>query len=142
MGFLAFCVDRALELLNKWKFSAVSHVVSTRGGFWAPYLTLASICMAYGLLSALLVAYGSPLAAGSGIPETKTYLNGVHIKGLVPILLQLHTLALHTPRHSLGIAASGVDAWIACDLRGIMDSYWQMLSFVQGRLQACHSTCN
>lgn len=26
-----------------------------------------------------------PLAAGSGIPELKTYLNGVHIKGLLQV---------------------------------------------------------
>lgn len=85
MGFFSFLVDLGLELLNSWKFSAVSHVVRSRGGFWAPYFTLTSTCMAYGLISALFVAYGAPLAAGSGIPEIKTYLNGVHIKG--PALL-------------------------------------------------------
>jgi chloride channel 7 len=35
-----------------------------------------------------LVSYVEPLAAGSGIPELKTYLNGVHLKGL----LRLKTL--------------------------------------------------
>ena len=30
-----------------------------------------------------LVSYVEPLAAGSGIPELKTYLNGVHLKGLL-----------------------------------------------------------
>lgn len=28
-----------------------------------------------------LVAWGAPLAAGSGIPEIKTYLNGVRTRG-------------------------------------------------------------
>lgn len=32
-----------------------------------------------------LVSYIEPLAAGSGIPELKTYLNGVHIKGLLQV---------------------------------------------------------
>ncbi len=32
-------------------------------------------------ISGALVSFGSPLAAGSGIPEIKTYLNGVHVKG-------------------------------------------------------------
>ena len=32
-------------------------------------------------LSGCIVSFVAPLAAGSGIPEIKTYLNGVHIKG-------------------------------------------------------------
>ena len=32
-----------------------------------------------------LVAFVEPLAAGSGIPEIKTYLNGIHIKGLLTV---------------------------------------------------------
>ena len=32
-----------------------------------------------------LVSFVEPLAAGSGIPEVKTYLNGLHIKGLLTI---------------------------------------------------------
>ena len=31
------------------------------------------------------MSFVEPLAAGSGIPEVKTYLNGVHIKGLLTI---------------------------------------------------------
>ncbi len=81
MGFLSFCVDLALETLNTWKFGATRAVIRKNGGFWAPYMTFITISMGYCLLSALLVAYGVPLAAGSGIPEIKTYLNGVHIKG-------------------------------------------------------------
>ncbi len=33
-----------------------------------------------------IVAWGAPLAAGSGIPEIKTYLNGVRIPGEYRIL--------------------------------------------------------
>lgn len=32
-----------------------------------------------------LVAYVQPLGAGSGIPEMKTYLNGLHLPGLLRI---------------------------------------------------------
>ena len=32
-------------------------------------------------MSGALVSWGAPLAAGSGIPEIKTYLNGVRTKG-------------------------------------------------------------
>ena len=51
------------------------------GGFWAPYLTFITFCMGYATIAGCLVSFGAPLAAGSGIPEVKTYLNGVHIKG-------------------------------------------------------------
>jgi H+/Cl- antiporter ClcA len=33
-------------------------------------------------VSGSLVAWGAPLAAGSGIPEIKVYLNGVRTPGL------------------------------------------------------------
>ena len=32
-----------------------------------------------------LVSFVEPLAAGSGIAEIKTYLNGIHIKGLLAV---------------------------------------------------------
>lgn len=38
-------------------------------------------------ISGALVSFGSPLAAGSGIPEIKTYLNGVHVKGDLPLTI-------------------------------------------------------
>ena len=56
-------------------------VIRDRGGFWAPYLTFITICVSYASVAGCLVSFGAPLAAGSGIPEVKTYLNGVHIKG-------------------------------------------------------------
>lgn len=34
-------------------------------------------------IAALLVAYVEPLAAGSGIPELKMYLNGIYLKGIL-----------------------------------------------------------
>jgi chloride channel 7 len=43
------------------------------------------ISLAFALVAGGLVSFVEPLAAGSGIPEVKTYLNGVHIKGLLTI---------------------------------------------------------
>ncbi|KAK9808763.1 hypothetical protein WJX72_003174 [[Myrmecia] bisecta] len=83
MGFLSFLVDIGLEHLNNFKFSTVKKVISSHGGFWAPYFTFIAICLSLTGISGCLTSYGSPLAAGSGIPEIKTYLNGVHIKGLL-----------------------------------------------------------
>ena len=61
-----------------------AHAPAT-GGFLAPYLTHISISAGFALVAGGLVSFVEPLAAGSGIPEVKTYLNGVHIKGLLTI---------------------------------------------------------
>ena len=84
MGVLAFLVDIFLQRLNSFKYSAVKTVVANHGGFWAPYMVWLCFTMGYAALSAYLVTSFAPLGAGSGIPEIKTYLNGVHIKGLRP----------------------------------------------------------
>lgn len=55
------------------------------GGFWGPYVTFVSISLGYGIVAGGIVAFISPLAAGSGIAEVKTYLNGVHIRGLLTV---------------------------------------------------------
>ena len=70
---------------------------------WSGVILLCLVCQACpvpsaiigGLLPAALVhthslqrcrcSFVEPLAAGSGIPEVKTYLNGVHIRGLLTI---------------------------------------------------------
>ena len=63
------------------------------GGFWAPYATYISISIGYAIVAGSLVAFIEPLAAGSGIPEIKTYLNGIHIKGLLTVGPLLQGLA-------------------------------------------------
>ena len=59
------------------------------GGFWSPYLTYLFISLIYASVAGFLVSFVEPLAAGSGIAEIKTYLNGIHIKGLLTV--RLHT---------------------------------------------------
>jgi len=81
MGMLAFLVDIVLQRLNSFKYTAVKTVVANHGGFWAPYMVWLVFTMGYSAMSAFLVTSFAPLGAGSGIPEIKTYLNGVHIKG-------------------------------------------------------------
>lgn len=81
MGATAFCVDILLEKLNNWKFGAVVAVIRARGGFWLPYLTLLAFCLGYCALAGAIPSYVAPLSAGSGIPEIKSYLNGVRIRG-------------------------------------------------------------
>ena len=81
MGFCAFLVDIFLQIMNSAKYEAVEHVVGHTGGFFAPYIVWLCFTIGFSTISGCIVSFVAPLAAGSGIPETKTYLNGVHIKG-------------------------------------------------------------
>ena len=81
MGLCAFAVDLALELLNSWKFDSVKTAIARTDSFWPPYLAFLFFNMGFACMSGCLVSYVAPLAAGSGIPEVKAYLNGVRIKG-------------------------------------------------------------
>ena len=84
MGLCAFLVDLLLEILNSWKFDSVKTAIASAGGFWAPYVAFLFFTMGFSLVSGSLVSFVAPLAAGSGIPEMKSYLNGVRIKGALP----------------------------------------------------------
>lgn len=46
------------------------------------YLAFALSSAIFACLSAFLVIFHAPMAEGSGIPDVKSYLNGVHLKGL------------------------------------------------------------
>lgn len=80
-GIAAFLADALLEAFNNWRFGAVKRVIKDGGGFWEPYLTFLTFCELFSFLAGCCVAFGAPTAAGSGVPEIKTYLNGVHIRG-------------------------------------------------------------
>eukprot|EP01025_Chloroclados_australasicus_P012437 TRINITY_DN1572_c0_g1_i2.p1 TRINITY_DN1572_c0_g1~~TRINITY_DN1572_c0_g1_i2.p1 ORF type:complete len:958 (-),score=133.08 TRINITY_DN1572_c0_g1_i2:534-3407(-) len=84
MGFIAFLVDFGIQTLNNWKYSATQQVIdSSNQGFWPPFMVYILFTIIYSVMAGSLVSFVEPLAAGSGIPELKTYLNGIHIKGLL-----------------------------------------------------------
>lgn len=85
MGVLAFLTDWGIELMNDLKYAATEEHIREGGGFFRPFMVYLSFSVGYAFVAAALVSYVEPLAAGSGIPEIKTYLNGVHIKGLLTI---------------------------------------------------------
>lgn len=55
-----------------------------------PYIIWLVINLFVVLIGAILVAYVEPVAAGSGIPQVKCYLNGVK----VPRVVRIKTLAV------------------------------------------------
>ena len=61
------------------------HSQSHAGGFWAPFCMYVGISLLYASVAGSLVSFVEPLAAGSGIAEVKTYLNGIHIRGLLTV---------------------------------------------------------
>lgn len=85
MGGIAFFVDWGIEYLVSLKYETTKKVIYRSGGFLAPYCTYMAFVILYALGAGALVSYGEPLATGSGIPELKTYLNGVHLKNLLHV---------------------------------------------------------
>lgn len=83
MGFTAFVVDAGIEMLVTMRFERTKENIFANGGFVLPFLVFASFSFAFTCVAGSLVAYVEPLAAGSGIPEIKTYLNGVHLPNLL-----------------------------------------------------------
>lgn len=101
-------------------FWCAQHLLSSGGRSEkaGPYFLFAVIAMALATVAASAVSYGEPLAAGSGIPELKTYLNGVHIPGAhttaLPGLATRPGCALHLCMHMVGSAH--VSLQICCEV--------------------------
>ena len=85
MGFLAFTVDGLIKKFNGWKYGATTSSISPGGAGFGAWLVWVIISCLLASVAGGLVSYVEPLAAGSGIPELKTYLNGVHLRGLLRI---------------------------------------------------------
>ena len=93
-GFVAFLIDvfTAQILQGKYALAAAAmQYIPKRGdegpffAVMAAYVALSMLCVA---VAAVLVVFVEPIAGGSGIPEVKTYLQGVK----VPRLLRTTTL--------------------------------------------------
>eukprot|EP01023_Acetabularia_acetabulum_P017781 TRINITY_DN1891_c0_g1_i13.p1 TRINITY_DN1891_c0_g1~~TRINITY_DN1891_c0_g1_i13.p1 ORF type:complete len:840 (-),score=163.15 TRINITY_DN1891_c0_g1_i13:115-2634(-) len=85
MGAIAFLVDWGIEVLNTIKYTTTSNLITSTTVFWPPFCAYVAISAAFATVAGCLVSFVSPLAAGSGIPELKTYLNGIHIRGLLKL---------------------------------------------------------
>lgn len=93
VGLLAFLIQEATSRLHWCLYAATQALLDrpdTHPGIAAIVFTFLSGF--YLAVSASLVVFASPIAAGSGIPEIKSYLNGIRIPGL----LKLRTLLVKT----------------------------------------------
>ncbi|XP_061543047.1 H(+)/Cl(-) exchange transporter 6-like [Phycodurus eques] len=85
VGLLGLFVDYFVRFFTKLKFSLVGYSVeecSEKGCLPLSLLELLAFNMTFIFIASVLVLI-EPLAAGSGIPEIKSYLNGVKIPGIV-----------------------------------------------------------
>jgi H+/Cl- antiporter ClcA len=85
-GLVALMVTYGTKYLSNWKFGMFNYLIekekesSLPFGFAFAFLLICNLIFA--LISTLTVL-SEPLAAGSGIPEVKCYLNGLNVPGLI-----------------------------------------------------------
>ncbi|XP_071330279.1 H(+)/Cl(-) exchange transporter 7 isoform X2 [Trachinotus anak] len=90
-GLIACFIDIAVEELAGFKYQVVKENIekfTEVGGLSISLLLWAVLNSAIVMLGAIIVAFFEPIAAGSGIPQIKCYLNGIKI----PRVVRLKTL--------------------------------------------------
>ncbi|KYQ58999.1 H(+)/Cl(-) exchange transporter 7 [Trachymyrmex zeteki] len=94
-ALIACFVDILIEELSSLKYGWLKKYVDQcvmEGCLWLPYMTWLVLNIVPVFIGAVLVSYIEPVAAGSGIPQVKCYLNGVKI----PRVVRIKTLAVKT----------------------------------------------
>ncbi|XP_053299386.1 H(+)/Cl(-) exchange transporter 7 isoform X2 [Pleuronectes platessa] len=92
-GLIACFIDIAVEQLAGIKYQVVKTNIekfTEAGGLSISLLLWAFLNSAIVMLGAIMVAFFEPIAAGSGIPQIKCYLNGIKI----PRVVRLKTLVV------------------------------------------------
>ncbi|MBN3313613.1 CLCN7 protein, partial [Atractosteus spatula] len=92
-GLIACFIDIVVENLAGVKYRVVKHSIekfTEAGGLSISLLLWAALNSAFIMVGSCIVAYFEPIAAGSGIPQIKCYLNGVK----VPRVVRLKTLVV------------------------------------------------
>ena len=82
MAFTSWLVGSTITTLTRMKFAA-TETLFEQEEFLLAYLVFMGFNLAFATIAGCLVSLVSPLAAGSGISEVKTFLNGVRIPGLL-----------------------------------------------------------
>uniref|UniRef100_A0A0K2UU02 Chloride channel protein n=1 Tax=Lepeophtheirus salmonis TaxID=72036 RepID=A0A0K2UU02_LEPSM len=90
-ALVATGINLAIETLSNAKFSFIRKMLDhyfIHGSMVIPFVVWILMSWISGAIAGVLVAFGEPQAAGSGIPQIKAYLNGI----AVPRLMRLKTL--------------------------------------------------
>ncbi|KAJ1526636.1 hypothetical protein ONE63_008221 [Megalurothrips usitatus] len=85
---IGILLDVGIDQLSEIKYGTLKSYVDRcveDNCLYIPYLMWVAFNVAFVLVSSLLVTYVEPIAAGSGIPQVKCYLNGVKIPRVVRI---------------------------------------------------------
>ena len=88
-GTCAFLIDKGISEITKYKWRWVGDYMETDPTdpgtvpFGKPYAIFLAMNMTLAFISSLFVVFVEPLAAGSGIPEVKCYLNGIRVYHVV-----------------------------------------------------------
>ncbi|CAJ1352389.1 unnamed protein product [Effrenium voratum] len=82
-GLVAVCVELALHYLTEEKIKLIDWVGENTDSIGLQYLFDVSFCLCSAAIAGILVCFVEVLAAGSGIPEIKCFLNGIHLPKLV-----------------------------------------------------------
>jgi len=82
-GLTAVVIDIMVENLFSLRFKAVAHLVKVQSSVSLQYLAFVGPCLFLAGVAGILVCFVEPLAAGSGIPEVKCYLNGVDLPNVL-----------------------------------------------------------
>ncbi|KAF2903405.1 hypothetical protein ILUMI_02783 [Ignelater luminosus] len=102
-ALIACAIDISIEELSQVKYASLSQYVDhyiTEGKLYIPYFLWVLYNIVPVFIGATLVAFVEPIAAGSGIPQVKCYLNGVK----VPRVVRIKTLFVK----SVGVVCSVV----------------------------------
>ncbi|XP_062875096.1 H(+)/Cl(-) exchange transporter 7 [Trichomycterus rosablanca] len=92
-GLIACFIDIVVEKLAGLKYDVVKEYIekfTDVGGLSVSLILWVVLNSAYVMFGAIIVAFFEPIAAGSGIPQIKCYLNGVKI----PRVVRLKTLVV------------------------------------------------
>ncbi|KAJ6641311.1 H(+)/Cl(-) exchange transporter 7 [Pseudolycoriella hygida] len=85
-GITACFIDVIIEVTSTYKYNYLKDSVDynvIKGDLYAPYLFYVLTNIVPVALGSILVTYIEPIAAGSGIPLVKCYLNGVKVPRIV-----------------------------------------------------------
>ncbi|XP_046616599.1 H(+)/Cl(-) exchange transporter 7 isoform X1 [Neodiprion virginianus] len=87
-ALIACFVDISISEASKLKYNSLKKCIDqciSQNCLWLPYLLWLVMNLVPVLIGSILVAYVEPVAAGSGIPQIKCYLNGVKVPRVVRI---------------------------------------------------------